>query len=90
LGFGCLLSYLVKVAIRSHHAFLFTPPHKPTISTVHAATTLKVVHELDPGDAILFHSEALHNVLTVTRGLRQSLVIELWTEPKNSGIGRYK
>ena len=36
------------------------------------------------GDAVLFHSESLHNVLTVTTGIRQSLVLELWTEHKNS------
>lgn len=51
---------------------------------------LPIVHELHRGDAILFPSEALHNVLTVTHGLRQALVIELWTEPTNNGTGRYK
>ena len=37
-----------------------------------------VVHPLSRGSAVLFHSEKLHNVSTVTRGLRRALVIELW------------
>jgi len=35
------------------------------------------------GDALLFHSEKVHNVAAVTRGLRNSLVIELWQGPCN-------
>ena len=31
------------------------------------------------GDAVVFRSEKVHGVSTITRGLRQSLVIELWT-----------
>jgi hypothetical protein len=37
-----------------------------------------VAHKMGRGDAILFHSEKLHNISTVTSGLRQSLVVELW------------
>jgi hypothetical protein len=40
-------------------------------------------HELQRGDAILFQSEDRHNVSTVTRGVRQSLVVELWTGKTN-------
>ncbi len=43
-----------------------------------------VVHALGHGDAILFHSEKLHNVCTVTSGVRQALVVELWEAPANS------
>ena len=45
---------------------------------------LPVVHTVGQGDAVLFHSESLHDVLTVTTGVRQSLVLELWAEHKNS------
>ena len=41
------------------------------------------------GDAILFCSEKLHNVSTVTRGVRQALVIELWNYPGTT-IDRFK
>lgn len=44
---------------------------------------LPIVHCLARGDALLFHSEKLHNVGTVTRGLRCSLVVELWRQPTN-------
>ena len=30
------------------------------------------------GDAVVFRSEKIHNVSPITRGLRQSLVVELW------------
>uniref|UniRef100_A0A7S3WA22 Fe2OG dioxygenase domain-containing protein n=1 Tax=Emiliania huxleyi TaxID=2903 RepID=A0A7S3WA22_EMIHU len=43
-----------------------------------------VVHELRRGDALLFHSGKAHNVATVTSGMRQSLVIELWVGPTNT------
>lgn len=42
-----------------------------------------VVHRPSRGDALLFHSEKVHNVATVTRGVRQSLVIELWVADSN-------
>ena len=42
-----------------------------------------VLHELARGDALLFHSERLHNVCPVTRGVRRSLVVELWARTKN-------
>ena len=44
---------------------------------------LPVAHALRKGDAVLFHSCRAHNVAQVTRGLRQSLVIELWTGDVN-------
>lgn len=37
-----------------------------------------VAHKMNQGDAILFKSEKLHNISTVTAGVRQSLVVELW------------
>jgi thiamine pyrophosphokinase len=46
-------------------------------------------HELARGDAVLFCSECVHNVTTLTQGCRNSLVIELWTEPPNH-IDRHK
>lgn len=37
-----------------------------------------IAHKMSQGDAILFNSQKLHNVSTVTSGLRKSLVVELW------------
>ena len=37
-----------------------------------------VTHALSRGDGVLFRSDAIHNVTTVTDGVRRSLVIELW------------
>ena len=45
-------------------------------------------YELQRGDAILFCSEQVHNVSTLTRGTRTSLVMELWRGPAN-GLNRY-
>lgn len=42
-----------------------------------------VAHDMGAGDAILFRSLKSHNVATVTRGVRRSLVIELWEGPTN-------
>ena len=42
-----------------------------------------VVHKLERGDAILFHSERRHNVTTVEAGMRHSLVLELWVGGAN-------
>lgn len=42
-----------------------------------------VLHELQAGDGLLIHSERMHNVAPVTRGVRHSLVIELWVAPDN-------
>mmetsp|Transcript_1758 Transcript_1758/g.4984 ORF Transcript_1758/g.4984 Transcript_1758/m.4984 type:complete len:250 (-) Transcript_1758:178-927(-) len=44
---------------------------------------MPVVHEMSRGEAILFHSERLHNVSTLIEGTRNSLVIELWKGPQN-------
>ena len=45
---------------------------------------MPIAHEMARGDAILFNSEKLHNVTTVTSGTRQSLVVELWPAPTNA------
>lgn len=37
-----------------------------------------IAHKMERGDAILFESEKLHNISTVTSGVRKSLVVELW------------
>lgn len=42
-----------------------------------------VAHGMGRGDAILFDSEDLHNISTVTGGVRQSLVVELY--PSHQG-----
>lgn len=42
-----------------------------------------VLHPVQRGDAILFHSEKMHNVLPVTRGVRHALVLELWQQEAN-------
>ena len=42
-----------------------------------------VLHQLQRGDGLLINSERMHNVAPVTRGLRHSLVIELWVAPAN-------
>jgi|LauGreDrversion4_1035100.scaffolds.fasta_scaffold233134_1 hypothetical protein len=42
-----------------------------------------VEHALGRGDAILFRSEDFHNVSPVRAGVRQSLVVELWTGAAN-------
>ena len=43
-----------------------------------------VAHALRRGDAVLFHSCRAHNVAQLKHGLRQSLVIELWTRGTNT------
>ena len=42
-----------------------------------------MLHEVCLGDAILFHSEKMHNVAPVTSGVRHALVCELWLQPTN-------
>ena len=42
-----------------------------------------VEHRIGRGDAVLFHSEKMHNVTPVTRGVRHALVLELWLQPTN-------
>lgn len=39
--------------------------------------------DLERGDAVVFHSERVHNVGAVMGGTRHSLVIELWDGPDN-------
>ena len=48
-----------------------------------------VAHRLDQGAAVLFPSEKLHNIERVSRGTRESLVIELW-EGGTNGVDRFK
>ena len=48
-----------------------------------------VAHRLDQGSAVLFPSEKLHNIERVSRGTRESLVIELW-EGATTGVARFK
>lgn len=40
-----------------------------------------VVHELDRGDAVVFASDRVHHVATVSRCERRALVVELWAGP---------
>ena len=42
-----------------------------------------VVHAMGRGDALLFHSEKVHNVSPIEKGERRSLVIELWVRQPN-------
>ena len=35
-------------------------------------------HPVVRGDALLLYSEKMHNVTPVTKGVRHSLVVELW------------
>ena len=42
-----------------------------------------VPHLASRGDAFLFHSEKMHNVSPVVRGVRHTLVIELWLSEPN-------
>lgn len=58
----------------SEHGGRFTTTDSEGVTTV---------HELERGDAILFCSETVHNVTTLTNGQRNSLVIELWTGAAN-------
>lgn len=37
-----------------------------------------IAHQMNRGDAILFNSMSLHNIATITSGIRKSLVVELW------------
>lgn len=39
--------------------------------------------DLQRGDAVIFHSERVHNVSAVMGGTRHSLVVELWEGPDN-------
>ena len=46
-------------------------------------------HPLERGDGLLFRSDLVHNVTTLTQGCRQSLVIELWDERTDNLKDRY-
>ena len=43
-----------------------------------------VAHQLARGDAVLFRSEKVHNVARLLRGVRRSLVVELWSHDTNT------
>ena len=43
-----------------------------------------VRHPMRRGDALLFCSEKVHNVALITRGQRNSLVVELWQGETNT------
>ena len=59
------------------------PKHGGRFTTTHVSGVVST-HELRCGDAVLFCSETVHNVSTLTHGTRNSIVIELWTEPPNA------
>ena len=40
-------------------------------------------HHVARGDALLFHSEKMHNVAPITQGVRHSFVVELWLRKPN-------
>ena len=48
------------------------------------ADGIVTVHELARGDAVIFCSESVHNVMTVASGTRNSLVVELWKNEANA------
>lgn len=58
------------------------PEHGGRFTTTDASGHV-TVHELARGDAVVFCSEMVHNVATLSGGERNSLVIELWTDPPN-------
>ena len=49
-----------------------------TFLTYDPVSGAPVEHVVGRGDGILFHSEKMHNVAPTTRGVRHSLVTELW------------
>ena len=64
-----------------------SPPGPPEAGgrflTTDGASGVQTAHELQRGDAILFCSTQVHNVSPLNEGVRNSLVIELWTEGAN-------
>ena len=58
------------------------PDHGGRFTTTGADGSVSV-HELSRGDAVIFCSESVHNVTTLRKGERNSLVVELWTDPAN-------
>ena len=59
-----------------------SPEHGGRFTTTDACGAVHE-HELARGDAIVFCSEQVHNVGTLRSGTRNSLVVELWTDPEN-------
>ena len=69
---------------------LLTEPHDMVGGEMVTWTKgILVKHHLGCGDAIVFHSEARHNVARVVHGVRHSLVVELWDHPTNTHLNRY-
>ena len=65
---------------------LLSHPHEATggaFMTYDRLTGRLQEHRIGRGDAILFHSEKMHNVAPLTWGLRHSFVMELWQAPPN-------
>lgn len=60
-----------------------------TFTTCSRDGATHVPHPISRGDAILFHSEKMHNVMPVTKGVRHSLVIELWQGKQNT-VDRFR
>lgn len=58
------------------------PDHGGRFTTTDATGAVSA-HELARGDAVIFCSEQVHNVQTLSCGTRNSLVIELWTDSEN-------
>eukprot|EP00966_Prymnesium_polylepis_P193213 4478231-Prymnesium_polylepis.2 len=52
--------------------------------TFNHRTGLQQPHRVVRGDALLFHSEKMHNVASVSNGVRHSFVMELWQRKANS------
>ena len=52
-------------------------------STLLCSIRVPAVPAVCTGDAILFHSEKMHNVAPITQGLRHSFVMEIWQGKPN-------
>ena len=65
---------------------LLSHPHDVkggTFMTYDHATGQQQHHSVARGDALLFHSEKMHNVAPITEGVRHSFVVELWLRKPN-------
>ena len=49
----------------------------------------RATHDASRRDALLFHSDKMHNVLPVTHGVRHALVLELW-QGKPNEVDRFR
>ena len=59
-----------------------TPVHRPNYRDA-LRGLLALLNEAGawPGDAVVFASDQVHHVATVSRGERRALVVELWAGP---------